>query len=57
MDLIETDDYILFKVTYRNLDELNIEVRTNNNHKSKNISEWFELGWSETVLSESRSFS
>ena len=35
--------YILFKVTYRNLGELNIEVRTNNNHKSKNISEGLEV--------------
>ena len=35
--------YILFKVTYRNLGELNIEVRTNNNHKSKNVSEGLDV--------------
>jgi hypothetical protein len=31
--------YVLFKVTYRNLAELNIEIRTNNNYESKDPSE------------------
>ena len=31
--------YVLFKATYRNLSELNIEIRTNNNHENKDYSE------------------
>ena len=31
--------YVLLKITYKNLGELNIEIRTNNNHTSKDYSE------------------